>query len=171
MRFDDRTADRKAHSHPAGFGGEERIEYPLDVLRIDARAGVGDRNQHAAIVANIGTYGENARAIHGRHRVDRIRDQIEEHLLQLNSISHHPQQPRTSLNFDRYPVTFQIVLEQCDGFFNEVVDIEWSSDAGILPEVRPDALDHRSRAMPISGDVPELRFCLVEIGNRAIEPA
>ena len=52
-----------------------------------------------------------------------------------------------------------------------VVNVERSSDAGILPEVGPDALDHRSRAMPVSGDLYELRFRLVEIGNRAIEPA
>jgi hypothetical protein len=169
--LDDRTADRKAHSHAIGFRGEERIEYPLHVPSTDSRACVGDRNHHTAIIPNIGTHGKNAKAIHGGHRLDRIGDQIEEHLLQLNSISHYLQRPCAWLNFDRDPVTFQIVVEQCNSFFDEAVDLERSSDAGIVPEARPDAVDHRSRTMPIISDLPEPRFCLVEIGSGAIEPA
>jgi hypothetical protein len=126
---------------------------------------------HTAIVSKNGTYNENARAIDGRHRLYRIGDQIEEHLLQLNSISGHPELPRTSVNFDQYVVAVQIVLEQRDRFFDAIAEIERNSDGGILPEVRPDAFDDRSRAMPISGDVRELRFRLVEVGNGAIQPA
>lgn len=78
--------------------------------------------------------------------------------------------PITPLNLG-HSVTFQVVLEQCDGFLNEVLNVERSSDAGILPEVRPDALEHRSRAMSISSDLLEPRFGLVEIGSLPIEPA
>jgi hypothetical protein len=36
VSLDDRTANRQAHSHTVGFGREERIEYPIGILRIDA---------------------------------------------------------------------------------------------------------------------------------------
>ena len=68
-------------------------------------------------------------------------------------------------------VSVQVVLQHCNGFVDEIGDIEWSSDVGILPEARPDAVEHCSRAVSIIGDLPEPRFCLVEIGSGALEPA
>ena len=40
MSLDDRTADRQAHAHAAGFGGEEGIEEPIPVPGGDADAAV-----------------------------------------------------------------------------------------------------------------------------------
>jgi hypothetical protein len=78
---------------------------------------------------------------------------------------------RASIDFDRYSMTFQIVLEQRNGFLNQLARVKRSIDTKIFPEVRPDALDHSRCAMAIGGDLSELRFCLVEIGSRTIEPA
>ena len=44
-------------------------------------------------------------------------------------------------------------------------------DLVLLLQGRPNAFDHRFRAMAIGGDLPECGLRLVEIGYRAIEPA
>jgi hypothetical protein len=35
MGFDDRTADRQTHPHTVRFCREQRIEYPLELMRAD----------------------------------------------------------------------------------------------------------------------------------------
>src|SRR5215475_7310734 len=169
--LDDGTADRQAHPHAARFRREKRTEYPLDVLRTDSGSSVGDRYQHAAVVANIRSHSENPTPVHAGHGLDRIRDQVHKHLLQLNPIPQDAQPPRTSLRFDRYPVALQIVLQQRKRFVDQGVDVERNSDPGILPEGRPDALDHCSCPMAIRGDLLERRLRFVEIWDRAIKPA
>src|SRR5262245_53174110 len=55
--IDNRTADRQAHPHTAGFCREEGVEYPLDLLRADSCSGVGNRYPYdAAVVANLGSH-------------------------------------------------------------------------------------------------------------------
>ena len=48
MPFDDRSADRKPHAETLGFCREERFEEALRDGRVESRARVFDRNQHAA---------------------------------------------------------------------------------------------------------------------------
>jgi hypothetical protein len=43
----------------------------------------------------------------------------------------------------------------CEGFANEVVDVEQRPDPVLLLQGRPNAFDHRFGAMAISGDLPE----------------
>src|SRR5207247_5861693 len=38
VRLDDGFADGQAHSHASGFGGEEGVEYPADLPRIETNA-------------------------------------------------------------------------------------------------------------------------------------
>src|SRR5262249_11538307 len=47
MRFDDGPADRQADSQAAGLRRVERVEDALALLRRDAGARVGDRDEHA----------------------------------------------------------------------------------------------------------------------------
>jgi len=48
MGFDDRSANRKPHTHAAGLGREEGFEDSIRVGRIDARARVLDSDHDAA---------------------------------------------------------------------------------------------------------------------------
>src|SRR4249920_2770220 len=52
--FDDRTADRQAHSHPVTFCREEWTEYPFDVLRVYSFAIVRNRGAHVATLKKSG---------------------------------------------------------------------------------------------------------------------
>src|SRR6267378_7016460 len=100
-----------------------------------------------------GPHAQGPRPILGRHRIDRVGDQVQKHLLQLDSISSYLRQLCTRLGLDQYPVLLQIAARQGEGFPDEVVDVERSSVAGVLLEDRPNAFDHRSRAMAISDDL------------------
>ena len=53
MRFDDRTADRQAHSGALGFGGEERVEDPALLLGGQAYSGIADSDENAAPLAEL----------------------------------------------------------------------------------------------------------------------
>jgi hypothetical protein len=60
-----------------GFCRKECIEEPIDVLRIDARPGVGYGDQDTLTTGECRTHLEHARAISNRpHRVDGIPDQV-----------------------------------------------------------------------------------------------
>src|ERR1700720_2994997 len=87
MGLNDRTADRQTHPHTARFCREQRIEYPLEILQADSCSGVRHRYDYVATVVNLGPHAQDPRPILGRHRIDRVRDQVQKHLLQLDSIS------------------------------------------------------------------------------------
>ena len=61
------------------------------------------------------------------HRIDRVRDQVQKHLLQLDSISSYLRYLCIRLGLDQYPVPLQIAARQGKGFPDEVVDVERSS--------------------------------------------
>jgi hypothetical protein len=88
MRFDDRPRDRKFHAKTVGFGAEEGIEDALCDLRIEARAGVFDRdlgivrrsagNGDAQLPPAVGECGHGLNAVHGK---------VQQHLLQLDLVA------------------------------------------------------------------------------------
>jgi len=55
--LDDRTADRQPHPHAIGFGREERVEYPIDILRTDSCTGVRNRDHYAVTLVRLGLHG------------------------------------------------------------------------------------------------------------------
>src|SRR6266436_6038061 len=87
MGLNDRTGDRQTHPHAARFCREQWIEYPLELLRADSCPGIRHRYDYGAAVVDLGPHAQEPRPILGRHRIDRVRDQIQKHLLQLDSIS------------------------------------------------------------------------------------
>src|SRR5450631_2672316 len=99
-------------------------------------------------------------SILGRHRIDGVGDQVQEHLLQLSSISYHLRQLNIGFDLYQYLLLLQIAAHQGNGIPNEIVDVKQGSDPSVLLEVRPNAFDHCSRAMTISGDLLELRLRL-----------
>jgi len=119
----------------------------------------------------LGAHAQDPRPILGRHGIDRVRDQVQKHLLQLDSISSYLRYLCIRLGLDQYPMPLQIAARQGNGFPDEVVDVEQSSVPGLLLEHGTNASDHRPRAMAISDDPRECRLRFLDIGHRAIKPA
>ena len=171
MGLDDRTADRQPHPHAARFCREQWIEYPLEFLRADSCSGVRHRYDDAPAVVDLGPHAQDPRPILGRHRIDRVRDQVQKHLLQLNLIASHLRYPCIRLGLDQYSVPLQIVARQSERFADKFVDVERNSVPGVLLEDCPNASDHGCRAMAISDDLLESRLCFTKVRRGAIEPA
>ena len=53
VRFDDRAADRQPHAHAGRLGREEGIEQPVQVVRVDANAGVVDGQSDVLTVVRL----------------------------------------------------------------------------------------------------------------------
>src|SRR4030081_1055274 len=87
MGLNDRTAAGRTHPQTARFCSEQWIEYPLELLRADSCSGVRHRYDDVRAVADLGPHAQEARPILRNHRIDRVGDQVQKHLLQLDSIS------------------------------------------------------------------------------------
>ena len=73
------VSDRQSESRAGFLGGEERVEDPVQVFRVDAGALVLDGDDHPAIML-VNRYFNLTAA---RHRLDGVDDQVQQHLLEL----------------------------------------------------------------------------------------
>src|SRR4030088_816395 len=82
VSFNDRTADRQTQSHTRRLSRKERLKYAALVLRVDSRSSVLDGQEHVRIFteprANVQSAVANRNGVHG---LDRVLDQIQNHLL------------------------------------------------------------------------------------------
>src|SRR6185436_13805326 len=103
------------------------------------------------------------------HRVDGVGDQVDQHLLQLNSIASDLRQLRSRFGLDQYSVLVQIATFKGKCFVDEFIHMERGSCVTVGLEVRANAFDHLSRTMAICGDAFEKIFGSIEIGCRTIK--
>src|SRR3984893_3587261 len=169
VSFDDRPADRQAHPHTVGFRREQRVENPSDVARVHAWPGVRNRYRYVAVVMHRGFYRQDARPAHAGHRIDGVGDQVDKHLLQLNSIARYLRYLFIQLGFDLYPVLLQILPHQGERFPDEIVEVHRGSFPVILLEERPNTFHNLARAMAVGDNLLECLLRFVQIGLRSIE--
>src|ERR1044071_8709195 len=91
MLLDDRLADRQPHSHAVGLGRYERLEQTVSNLGVETWSGILEQQEYVAGLIetrfNVQCFGPMIGTGHG---LDRVHDHIEDDLLQLNGIRHHP---------------------------------------------------------------------------------
>jgi len=164
--FDDRATDRQPHPHAVGFGGEERLENALGVLRIDAVAGVLDRDQEAGWLRGLSLQPQEPLTIrHRAHGVSRIGDQIHHHLAQLNRVGVNGHQALGQRCVDRDMVIFQIAAHEREHLADQRIDVKGGERRAAMPENQVDFLDNRIGAAAIAGDAFECRARLLDIGG------
>ena len=87
MSFDDRFADRQAHTHPVGLCREEGIKNMLQVHGVKTNTGIRHANDDVASVVGLRPDRQDPRPITDcTHRVDAVHDEVKNDLLQLDSI-------------------------------------------------------------------------------------
>src|SRR5471032_1198169 len=82
VTFHDRIDFGQAQARAGGLGGDERREDPLDHIRRNALAGVGDADHRVAVNA---ANAQSQAAAFG-HRINGVEDQVEARLLELFGI-------------------------------------------------------------------------------------
>lgn len=89
MRLDHGPADGETQAEAARFGGEEGLEYLLDILGVQPRPGIAHRHlRHPA--GGTRTYAHRDGATRGPgivHRLDAVLNQVDDDLLDLQLIS------------------------------------------------------------------------------------
>src|SRR5471032_2009771 len=129
VRCDDGAADRQAHAHAFGFGGEQRLEHAPGQFRRQPGAAVFD----AQLDASAGDDGGRAQADFaalfcerrggdGLHRVDQ---QIKYHLLELRAVGAYRLAIQPQLGAHRDVVLVQLAAQQQQYFAQRVVDDEF----------------------------------------------
>src|SRR3989454_7840829 len=156
----------RSHAQAAGLRGEEGAEQPVDGVRVDPDARVlhGRQNLIAAV---------RPRANHqlrrpvpdGRHRLDTIHHEVDEHLLELDSITEDGAQRRRQVHPQRHPMAEHRGAHQRDHVADDVVDVQprfvW---LGLRSELA-DALDHVRRPVALLHDGGQRVADHVEVGT------
>src|SRR6185436_6035336 len=107
---DDSIGDRQAEAGALAhrLGGEERIVNAREVLSRNAVAGVGDLGDgFAAFDAR-----RNRQPAAARHRIARVEEQVQEHLLELELVADHVDGRGVQLAPDLDAALFKLMFEQ-----------------------------------------------------------
>ena len=87
MGVDDRPANRQPHPRAAGLRGVECIEHALEMRRIYARPGIAHCHKDASAVLFGADQQLSYLCLTRAHCFERVQEQVQNHLLQLNSIA------------------------------------------------------------------------------------
>ena len=87
MGLDDRPANRQPHPHAAGLRGVKRIEHALEMRRIDAWPGIAHCHKDTCVVLLGADQQLSCPFLCRAHCFDRVQEQVQDHLLQLNAIA------------------------------------------------------------------------------------
>ena len=94
MRFDDRPANGKTHSHAVGLGREESVEDFIGKARINSTPRILHRNPYLPCIVKLRRDGQlSCPTKLGTHCVDGIRYQVHKNLLQLHPLDQYVREP------------------------------------------------------------------------------
>ena len=138
-----------------GVGLGERLEQPLGLLGVDADPGVGDLEAHAAPARARLALGDAHGDLALRGELDRVADQVGEHLLEAEAVAHHVQ-PRLAL--DERAQVEALPARGLGEQLDRVVDRVGEAELGVLELEPPASILDRSRMslMIVSSCSPEV---------------
>ena len=118
VRPDDALDDHQTQAGAFFFGGEERLKDTIDLFLRNAAAGVRHAEPNA-----IGAFAglKRQRPPFG-HRLERVFDEIDEHLLDLRRVNRGDGQLARQFVFHVHTAIVQFGPEQFNGFIDRVVD-------------------------------------------------
>src|SRR6188472_433450 len=141
--LDDAVGDRKAETQPLadGLRCNERIEDLLDQLGRDARSVVGNDDTHA--FGRPGRRYFECRALHIGYRIERVTDQIHQHLFELHRVARNPE---IAIDIAGYPHAGRLDLTL--GEEQRALD-----SAANLDRLRPSRLALARERFQVTGDL------------------
>ena len=148
MRLDDRTTDAQSQPQTFGFGRVKRLEQSLYRFWRVSTAGVFDADTDVTIVGhrdrdrqlpfNLG---------HILELLKGVANQVQNHLLNLDSIPQDRTQVRSRRHDDPHSQRLGIASHQADDFLHRVPNIESRSFNRMTANHRAQALDNLTRAV------------------------
>src|SRR5262249_25563170 len=132
-------------------------------------AGVADGDFGVTVLVQRGAYGQLLAAWHVRHGIHAVEEEIQEYLLQLNSVSSNEGEIRGELRLDRDAATAGFRADQPKDFRDHLVEIDWLHLAVAFAQQRSEAANHFARPQIVPADVVQDLVYLVERHGRALE--
>jgi hypothetical protein len=170
MGTDDGPTNRQPHPHPAGLRGVESLENALDMLRIDAQPGIANRNEDAIFLGLLGADQQLSRPRLDRaHCFDRIQDQVERDLLQLNTIPLNGKQPLRKTGLNRDSIFGDCASRQCNHLIDRLIKIKTVLSRRRFPDVVADAVYDVSGSIGIAHDTGKRFPDFAQLGRLPIQ--
>jgi hypothetical protein len=130
--IDDASADRKPHAQTGASGREEGLEQPRQHIRGDARALILDADLSGVGTLRSRPHGDLAPLVRDLgQRMDRVGQQIQEHLLGLDTTGRDGRQRARQRQLDRDPLRVQLVADQPQDLLHQLPELQVL--AGVAP--------------------------------------
>src|ERR1700754_4070033 len=125
VRFHNRPADGQAHAHPRRLRRVKRLEKALDVLGSDARSRIehSDKRTTRVVLARADCYLPRP-LIDCARRFNGVDDQVQHHLLELDTIAFNERQVVGKLHPHRHAVLLGLTARQRDDLTNRLIDLQ-----------------------------------------------
>src|SRR6185436_15361829 len=108
MFLDDGAADGEANTHAVAFRRVEGVEQLGHVLRVDTDAGIAHAHAHTIALLVLGSDQQLPRPIvHGGHRIRGVADQVQDDLLELNTIPGYCWKVLGQLQLKQYAISLK----------------------------------------------------------------
>src|SRR6266480_1629002 len=113
MSLNDGAADGEADTHAVAFRRVEGVEQLGHALRVDADAGIAHAHAHTIAVLVFGSDQQLPRPIvHGGHRIRGVADQVQDDLLELNTIPRDRWKVVGELQLKRYVISLKLAQQE-----------------------------------------------------------
>src|SRR5712691_3633351 len=156
MGIDDGPADRQPHPNSAGLRGVESLENALEMFRTNARPGIAHCHENAT---GLGLLGADQQLSWPRldraHGFDRVQDQVQHDLLQLNTISLDWKQPLREVGLDRDSILGDFASRQYDHLVDRLVEIKTTLSRRRFLDLVTDPVNDISGSIGIGHDTLE----------------
>ena len=135
-------------------------------------AGILDRDKHAIRLRGCARDRQYFRAVGDlRHGVHGVRDQVQQHLLELHLVAQNRLQMGGQVGVQRHAVPLQVAAGERQHFLDGVVEVELRQLRPGFHGERPQAVDHVARAVGILHDARDRLPRRIKIGRVPAQPA
>ena len=125
MSLDNGAADRQADAHAVTFRCKESVKELVHALGVDPHAGIPNAHTDAIAVLPFCSDQQLPRPIvHVTHGVRGVAKQVEDDLLELDTIAGDVREVVSELRLERNPVSLKVTPRQRDNLLNRLVQIQ-----------------------------------------------
>jgi len=153
MGLDDGPANRKPHPYSAGLRGVESLENAIEMVRINARPGIAHGHENATGLGLLGTDQQLPwPRLDRAHGFDRVQDQVQHDLLQLNTIPLDGSQPLRKAGLDRDSILGDFASRQYNHLVDRLIEIKTPLSRRRFLDLVTDAVDDISGSIGVAHD-------------------
>jgi hypothetical protein len=125
VSLDDRPANGQAHPQALRLGRVEGLEQAVRTLWVQPRTGIAHGDEHAARGTRLSADPQLPRPlVDASHGFDRVEDQVQDHLLQLDAVAVHGRQAPRELGLQRDALPQHFAPGQGDDVEGGLVEVE-----------------------------------------------